>query len=147
MIEANSYRKGDVDGRYTGYQYFLRQNAPFNLDPDYKEKIFKLLFKIVTTELTPRQELMFRMYYIEGLTVPEIAEELKINRSTVSRTKNRAMNHVKKYIKYSSPQLLWIMERAESEALKGNRTYHRNVSKSKRVVEEGGKTGWEKLLG
>lgn len=147
MIDANDFRKGDVDGRYTGYQYYLRKNCPSNLDSDYKEKIFKLLYKIVTIELTPRQEQMFRMYYIEGLTVPEIAEELGVNKSTVSRTKTRAMNHVKRLVKYSSPQLLWIMERAESTTADGRKHFHRNKPKTQRAVEEGGKTGWQKLLG
>lgn len=45
----------------------------------------KLLKKAGGICLTERQKLIVDLYYYRGLTMPEIAEELNINVSTVSR--------------------------------------------------------------
>lgn len=54
------------------------------------------IHKAVKEDLTERQRELIIMYYLEGKTMPEIADELKINKSTVSRTINRAVNRIKK---------------------------------------------------
>lgn len=40
--------------------------------------------------LTPRQQQMMTLYYDKGMTMPQIAQQLDINTSTVSRTISRA---------------------------------------------------------
>ena len=52
-------------------------------------------------ELTPRQRQMVTMYYFQRKNIPVIAEELGINRSTVSRTLKRGRARIQRYLKYS----------------------------------------------
>ena len=52
-------------------------------------------------ELTPRQRCMLELYYDRQMSVTEIAEELCVNVSTVSRTLQRARNRLRRYMQYS----------------------------------------------
>lgn len=73
-------------------------------DPDnseQRERLFRNLHKVMRDELTPRQRQMVEMYYFQKKNIPKIAEELGLNRSTVSRTLNRGMGRIQKYLKYS----------------------------------------------
>ncbi len=51
--------------------------------------------------LTPRQRQMLELYYDQGLTMPQIAEELGVNRSTVSRTIRRARERLYQCLRYT----------------------------------------------
>lgn len=66
----------------------------------------KMLYDAINFELTPVQKQYFTAYYLEGLTMDEIAEMFGVNKSTVSRTISRAKNRLFRYLKYSSPKLL-----------------------------------------
>ena len=52
-------------------------------------------------ELTPRQRCMLELYYDRQMSVTEIAEDLCVNVSTVSRTLHRARNRLRRYLQYS----------------------------------------------
>jgi RNA polymerase sigma factor (sigma-70 family) len=52
-------------------------------------------------ELTPRQRCMLELYYDQQMSVTEIAQELRVNVSTVSRTLQRARNRLRSYLQYS----------------------------------------------
>ena len=52
-------------------------------------------------ELTPRQRCMLERYYDQQMSVTEIAQELSVNVSTVSRTLQRARNRLRRYLQYS----------------------------------------------
>lgn len=52
-------------------------------------------------ELTPRQRCMLELYYDQQMSVTEIAQELRVNVSTVSRTLQRARNRLRRYLQYS----------------------------------------------
>lgn len=52
-------------------------------------------------ELTPRQRCMLELYYDRQMSVTEIAEELCVNVSTVSRTLQRARDRLRRYLQYS----------------------------------------------
>ena len=51
--------------------------------------------------LTPRQRQVLDLYYDRGMTIPRIAEELGLNRSTVSRTLRRARDRLFRYLRYA----------------------------------------------
>ncbi len=73
-------------------------------DPDnseQRERMFRNLHKVIRDELTPRQKQMVEMYFFQHKNIPAIAKELGVNRSTVSRTLNRGMGRIQKYLKYS----------------------------------------------
>ena len=58
-------------------------------DPDNAEQLDRLrrnLRQARKQELTPRQQQVLTLYYDRRLTIPQIAGQLGVNRSTVSRT-------------------------------------------------------------
>lgn len=52
-------------------------------------------------ELTQRQQQMLRLYFEEGKTMTQIAQELHVNCSTVSRTLRRARERLYRCLRYS----------------------------------------------
>lgn len=52
-------------------------------------------------ELTERQREMVSLYYDQGMTIPQIAERLGVNRSTVSRTLRRARDRLYRFLRYT----------------------------------------------
>ena len=76
-----------------------RQNAE-----DNSERLARLrrgLRQAREQELTPRQRQMLELYFDRGMTIPQIAEELGLNRSTVSRTLRRAKNRLYRCLRYA----------------------------------------------
>lgn len=52
-------------------------------------------------ELTDRQRELIEMYYLKGMSMTEIANELGVSISTVSRTIMRGKARIRKYFKYN----------------------------------------------
>ena len=52
-------------------------------------------------ELTPRQRQILRMRYSSGMRNVEIARALGVNKSTVTRTLNRAVERLFRTLRYS----------------------------------------------
>lgn len=78
---------------------WLRQNAP-----DNGEQLDRLRTKLRyarSAELTQRQQQLLRLYFEEGKTMPQIARELHVSCSTVSRTLRRARERLYRCLRYS----------------------------------------------
>lgn len=60
----------------------------------------------VESELTPRQRQLVRLYYIQQHTMPDIARELGVSVSTVSRTLRRARARLLRSLRYSGRAIL-----------------------------------------
>ena len=56
--------------------------------------------KVIEAELTPCQKQTLSAYYFRQLTIPQIAEEQGVNKSTVSRTLRRAEERVRRCLRY-----------------------------------------------
>lgn len=65
------------------------------------KSISKVLPLIMKNELTQRQNLCLRMFYIFGKSQVEIARELKLSQPTVSRHISSAKDIVNKFLSYS----------------------------------------------
>ena len=52
-------------------------------------------------ELTPRQQEVLALYYDQGLNIPQIAAQLGVNCSTISRTIRRARQRLYRCLRYS----------------------------------------------
>ncbi len=65
------------------------------------KSISKVLPLIIENELTQRQNLCLRMFYIFGKSQAEIARELKLSQPTVSRHLKTARDIVNKFLSYS----------------------------------------------
>ena len=61
-------------------------------------------------ELTPRQRQLVNMYYIEQMQMQDIADELGLHISTVSRTIKRGRERLKTSLRYGGRTLLSAME-------------------------------------
>lgn len=64
------------------------------------EKQTKILLQILREELTDLQRETFWAYHFQRKTIPQIAAERAVHKSTVSRTLKRAEQKVKRYTKY-----------------------------------------------
>lgn len=72
-------------------------------ESDNSEKhrlMLKILRKVISEELTERQREMITLYYFGRANIPQIAEILGVNRSTVSRTISRGRRNIMEKMKY-----------------------------------------------
>ena len=78
---------------------WLRENAGDN--QDRLDRLRRNLRQAREQELTPRQRKVLELRYERGMTGVEIAEELGVSPSTVSRTLRRARDRLRRYLQYS----------------------------------------------
>jgi len=64
------------------------------------------LKKALRTELTPCQQAYVERYYLRQMRMQDIAEELGVNISTVSRTLKRARTRLQRCLRYGGGALL-----------------------------------------
>ena len=72
-------------------------------EPSNSEKprlMLKILRKVISEELTERQRQMITLYYFDKANIPQIAEMLGVNRSTVSRTISRGRRNIMEKMKH-----------------------------------------------
>lgn len=62
--------------------------------------MLKIMRSVVENELSARQRQTVSLYYFSGMNIPEIAAELGVNRSTVSRTISRGRRNIMEKMKY-----------------------------------------------
>ena len=59
-----------------------------------REEYRRFLYRAIKTQLTHRQTQVMLLSYFEGKYITEIAQELGLNKSTVSRTLRRSLNRL-----------------------------------------------------
>lgn len=67
---------------------------------DKHRLMIKIMRNIIENELSERQRQMIALYYFNRMNIPEIAEMLGVNRSTVSRTLSRGRRNILEKMKY-----------------------------------------------
>lgn len=67
---------------------------------DKHRLMIKIMRNIIENELSERQRQMIALYYFRRMNIPEIAEMLGVNRSTVSRTLSRGRRNILEKMKY-----------------------------------------------
>ena len=65
-----------------------------------KEVQMKRVHRVIEEELTPLQREALIAYYIQGQTIPEIARDRGVQKSTISRTLHRAEEKLRRFLKY-----------------------------------------------
>jgi len=63
-------------------------------------KLMAILLEIAANELTEVQQDTFLAYYLRGKSIPEIAAEKNVNKSTVSRNLQKAEAKLLRYTRY-----------------------------------------------
>lgn len=89
-------RGGELMGAMAAWN---RENSGDN--SERMERLRRNLRLAQRTELTPRQAEMIHLYYDLGHSQTQIARELGIYKSSVSRTLKRGRERLKRYLKYS----------------------------------------------
>ena len=65
-----------------------------------REVQMKRVQRVIEEELTPLQREALIAYYIQGQTIPQIARERGVQKSTISRTLHRAEEKLRRFLKY-----------------------------------------------
>ena len=65
-----------------------------------REVQMKRVQRVIREELTPIQREVLLAYYIQNQTIPQIALERGVHKSTVSRTLHRAEGKLRRYLRY-----------------------------------------------
>ena len=60
----------------------------------------KRVQRVIEEELTPLQREALIAYYIQGQSIPEIARDRGVQKSTISRTLHRAEEKLRRFLKY-----------------------------------------------
>ena len=60
----------------------------------------KRMQKVIREELTELQRQTLTAYYFQEQTIPQIASQRGVNKSTVSRTLRRAEEKLRRYLRY-----------------------------------------------
>ena len=93
-------RYGGMDaGLWGELAAWERENSEDN--SEQLSRLRRNMRRVREQELTPRQEEMLHLYYDLGMSIPQIAREKGINKSTVSRTLARGREKLKRYLQYS----------------------------------------------
>ena len=89
-------RHNDFSGDLT---VWLRENAEDN--EEQLARLRKNLRLAREQELTPCQRQVLELHYEQGLSVTQIARQLDVNPSTVSRTLHRAHERLRRCLRYA----------------------------------------------
>ena len=65
-----------------------------------KEVQLQRVQRVIREELTPLQRQTLLDYYFHRMTIPQIALQRGVHKSTVSRTLHRADQRLRRYLKY-----------------------------------------------
>ncbi|MBQ8830268.1 MAG: sigma-70 family RNA polymerase sigma factor [Oscillospiraceae bacterium] len=87
------------------YQFYIRSLYGSD-NASSRRRLIKNLRRAMESELTPRQMQIMKLYFLEGVKMHEIAEELGLNKSTVSRTLSRGKLRLQRCLKYGAAGLL-----------------------------------------
>ena len=81
----------------------MTRNIPFEIFSDPRlprETQLRRIRKVIARELTENQRQILMAYYFAGLTMPQIAMDRGVHKSTVSRTLRRAEERLQRCLRY-----------------------------------------------
>lgn len=84
---------GTIEMKNTLYDGYLGPRLP-------KQVQMQRVREVIRHELTPLQRETLLAYHIQGKTIPRIARERGVNKSTVCRILKRAEDKLRRYLKY-----------------------------------------------
>ena len=89
----------DICGELADVTLWRQENAA-----DNDQQLYRLRQKLrqaKNLELTPRQQQILALHYDQRMTIAQIAKQLGVHRSTVSRTLQRARKRLHHYLQYT----------------------------------------------
>ena len=64
------------------------------------ETLKETISLIIKQELSPKQQKILKLYFVQGFKYNQIAKILNVNKSTISRAKTRAFKTIENILKY-----------------------------------------------
>lgn len=100
--EVNKYNSGREKYKleYQYSQYFINEKNSSEFYDRQKRGMSKLAMEVLYEELTPRQRQIFILVHAEGFSQTQVAQELGLNKSTVSRHLKLAQKKFDKAVKH-----------------------------------------------
>jgi len=100
--------------RYRRGQKYAADMASYTrqLNQDNSQEVSQLkrnLIRAMREDVTPRQRQTMTLYYVQGLTMAEIGQQLGIDKSTVSRTIRRGELRLLRCLRYGAAGYLRSM--------------------------------------
>ena len=92
------------NGGYGEYRDYFERLAGDN--SKNRSRLMKNLSAAIGEELTDRQMQMIKLYYLDGLNMPEVARTLGVCVSTVSRTIGRGKKRLQRCLRYGAEEFL-----------------------------------------
>lgn len=98
------YRRGRPYSR--DMAAYMRQLSEQNTNTNTVQQLKQNLIRCLNEDITPRQRTMLTMYYVQQLSQKEIAQQLKVDPSTVSRTILRGERQLQRCLRYGAERYL-----------------------------------------
>lgn len=98
---STSENSKDVMISKYSYESWTRSQSDSETDIPYRTNLHSLLHTVIDNELTDIEKYTIENHYFENKTVSEIAFDLGVNPSTVTRTISRAERKIEKFMKYA----------------------------------------------
>lgn len=95
----NSVSLDTSGSQWIDFSVWLQSSAGDN--GSQLQRLRQKLPQAIAQELTERQRQILTMYYRHHLTMPQIAQTLGVNRSTVCRTLHRAEERLRRFLEYT----------------------------------------------
>ena len=105
-------RRGRVRRATPEMTAYVRQIAGDNSGEHSRLK--RNLIRAIREELTDRQRQVLTLYYVRGMTITEVAQELGVCASTSYRTLHRAERRLFRCLRYGAVSYLRDMEEDET---------------------------------
>ena len=105
------FRRGKTFGaQMAGY---MKELDEMDGEADGHSRLVDNLLRCIREDITPRQREVLLLYYFRGMRQVDIAKQLGVARSTVSRTIQRGERRLKRCLRYGAERYLRTAEENE----------------------------------
>lgn len=111
-LRAPRYRQEDA----ASLAVYMRQMSEYNTNAEMLTRAKRNLVRALNQDITGRQRQFLTMYYVEGLSMVEIARRLGLDKSTVSRTIRRGTDRLRRVLRYGAEAFLIADGEREGDA-------------------------------
>lgn len=109
-------------------QYAAWLQGEFAEEADFHAHTINALRVAMDEELTDTQREYIEMFFVYGMSMNEIGQELGVSKATVSRTINRGLDRLYHVLRYANPRYLTFPKSRKASSLKKGRKQRKKGS-------------------
>ena len=109
-------------------QYAAWLQGEFAEEADFHAHTLNALRVAMDEELTDTQREYIEMFFVYGMSMNEIGQELGVSKATVSRTINCGLDRLYHVLRYSNPRYLTFPKSRKASSLKKGRKQRKKGS-------------------